>query len=900
MFINKFFNALKRRGSIIMLTAFASIFLVSMTALVTDVGYMYYSQSRLQTAVNAGWKAGYDRMMQLKADDGKLDEDEKTQVIAHIKEVMTKNGYTSDELANLVVTFGPNNHLEITSIQDVGLFFARAMDFNSAKVSASRQNHEDDTGEGIVPFAIPHGVTKDLSKNTYICELYNDLIANPIPGVTEFIPGQEYILKLGSGGKKDPNAPEPVVLDPGKLFIPMDQGAQTAAGFLSAYGAVFWCLRIDSADPGFVPVEWLIGYRGGSFFLPNHAEVKSILKSYSVNYQEILDEDQIQGIYDVVGSNMLEIYDRPQVAVYNSLSTETPLEQVLKDAKIPFGPYSLPGNWARSSKFSDNNCSTIGDAEVIGNGLAQYDLVLSAEEDFTGFAHGCDFWLNSCKDSFDAGHLGPTNNKNARAAAYDKMCNYCRNFYNPVSDAWLPTYDPKPDDNTTNCTNARRRCVDKRTPLARWADSGVTLCGDSDHQCTHDATLRNQAASLGFVSDLNSEPKPQYAVYADGTHPLPDNMSGWFDKATAVQKLKWAVAEALKAHVNDGGHLFAQSFSAETLDIALWQKAIYDGSSAVNAFDNCLAFKDFIYKTFPRHFAQNWYTDINTRLSLEPFNFTAPFDSLCQVHGTGYCAMTGNSHTASFWTDKLKSENTTVLGYQQNRGTDWAKFIKGTFGNGQFVMLGGNGFGEDNARRIPLNTILAASSVEKIVTEPGTTTITGKQKSNYGPVDPDNYVGGGANDYRDRIMFGFNQPMQIGDRLISESGNMRGPTDQGIDFRLYGDSEYPASRLVTVPITAVPDEVKLNNPQNAEAMTIYDLQGTDHPDGVYDPEQYPFGSAVKIIGFAVFEILDPSEYTREGESYESGDAGDLGYYQPGQVRGRFVRYIVKPGEVPSE
>jgi hypothetical protein len=142
--------------------------------------------------------------------------------------------------------------------------------------------------------------------------------------------------------------------------------------------------------------------------------------------------------------------------------------------------------------------------------------------------------------------------------------------------------------------------------------------------------------------------------------------------------------------------------------------------------------------------------------------------------------------------------------------------------------------------------------------------------------------------------------MQIGDRLISESGNMRGPTDQGIDFRLYGDSEYPASRLVTVPITAVPDEVKLNNPQNAEAMTIYDLQGTDHPDGVYDPEQYPFGSAVKIIGFAVFEILDPSEYTREGESYESGDAGDLGYYQPGQVRGRFVRYIVKPGEVPSE
>jgi len=92
----------------------------------------------------------------------------------------------------------------------------------------------------------------------------------------------------------------------------------------------------------------------------------------------------------------------------------------------------------------------------------------------------------------------------------------------------------------------------------------------------------------------------------------------------------------------------------------------------------------------------------------------------------------------------------------------------------------------------------------------------------------------------------------------------------------------------------------VNNPKNAGIDTIYDLQGQDHPNGVYKPEQYDFGSSVRVIGFAEFEVLDPSEYTRDekdGLTYESGDAGDLGPYQPGQVRGKFIRYIVNPFEI---
>jgi hypothetical protein len=197
-----------------------------------------------------------------------------------------------------------------------------------------------------------------------------------------------------------------------------------------------------------------------------------------------------------------------------------------------------------------------------------------------------------------------------------------------------------------------------------------------------------------------------------------------------------------------------------------------------------------------------------------------------------------------------------------------------------------------------LNNILLGSLVEKNPAGGGgTTTVTGKQKSNYGPVDPDNIVGGGANDYRDRFKFGFNQPIRLGDRILPEPGNMRGPTDQAVDFRVTGDASFQPNRIVIIPITDVPPEVPVNNKHNADAQTVYDLQGKDHPNGVYNPDQYDFGSSVRIVGFAMFEILDPDEYNRDGNDIQTGDSGDLGPYQPGQVRGRFIKYIIKPGEV---
>lgn len=905
------FKYWSRAGSVLVMTAFASIFLLGMTAMVTDVGYMYYNQARLQTAVNAGWKAGFDLMMQLK-DDGVLDSGEQAQVTEHVKEVMKVNGYTDAELANLQVIFGPNNELEVRSNHNIGLFFANVMNFSSATVAANRDNSGDIlSGQGIVPLAIPYGVTKDLTKNTYVCEMFP---RNPDgsydPTIQGFATGTTYILKLGSGGPNsgDPGDPMPEV---GKILVPMDAGSQDSDGFLKAYGAAFWCLKIDESDPGFVPVEWLLGYRGGAFLLPNHDDVKSILRDYDVNYVEITDGEELQAIYDAVNPNVLELFDRPRVAVYSSQGSTDPVEQVLRDGKIPYGTYSQPGNWARNQNYRESNCNAFYDLEILNNELDNYEWLHLHHEDFTGFSGGCSYYTYSCKDFLDNGWLGSTSRTSRRETCKTRMCAYCRQYYNP---------NYPPDDyrdfrlingyNEANCHNINRRCADKRTYQGTyWKDiDDIYICLEGNEgypQCSHDNTLRQMASSKGYTSDAGSEPKPQWSVSSNGTTPVGDNASGWFDKANKVQKMKWDVVRKVKLHLEQGGFVFAQCFAPETFDLALWQAAIYEGKSPSQAYDDCVAFKEFHYTGFPRRLSPVWYSDINTRDSTynQYFNLLDPLDPRCQNHGSGYCCDTGSGHTAGFLASQIKSE-ITVLGYQSGTGNNYIKYLKGKFGNGDFTFLGGHYHRNVEAKRLVLNNIMLGSLVEKNVGGGGTTTITGKQKSNYGPVDPDNYTGGGANDYRDRFMHGFNQPLQLSDRILPEPGNQRGPTDQAVDFRVNGDANNPPSKYIIVPITDVPPEVGTNNTHNATAQTVYDLQGQDHPNGIYDPTKYGFGSSVRIIGFAKFEIIPTGDLTednpdaRVGETYSSGDAGDLGPYQPGQVRGKFVEYVIQPGEVP--
>lgn len=872
-----------RSGSILVMTAALAVVIIGITALVTDVGYLYYNHSRLQTAVNAGWKAGFDRMSSIKSRKFNLNPTDQAEIRAHVLEVMKANGYTDAELANVEVSFGTNSGLFVNARQTIGLFFAKVLDLDSANVAASRGNME--SGAGIIPLAIPHGVTKDFSKNMYSCSMFT--------GEEGFTIDKEYVLKLGSGGG---NGDVPPGQDDLKMIlVPMDAGSQTADGFLKAYGVAFWCLRIgNGSDQGFVPVQWLLGYRGGSFMLPYHEDVVKELNARRVNFIEVVGSDNIQAIFDLVNPNILELYDRPRIAVYSSQNTPDPVEDVLRAAYIPYGTYSMPEGWQRNENYSSAANNRIYDGEILENVLDNYHWVHLHHEDFTGFSGGCSHWADTCYDFYHDGRLGSTNNNTNRTKVKQRMCSYCSSKYNSGTNSFSGY-------TASSCLLSRMRCAERvGVNGVFWRnDPAINICSsDAERpQCREYNRLLALADEHGYSSDPGSEPKPR-ATISDGNNGpgIAADADGWFNRANKVQKMKWAVARKIRNHVEVGGFLFAQCFAPETLDISLWQAAINEGVAPSEAFSECFAFQGFAYRRFPIKENATYYSTLNVLInpgSNVPFDLLLPLDPRCQNHGNR--PDTGTGHTSVFSHSCLHDE-VTVLGNRITYNSQ-AKYLKGKRGTGEFTFLGGHYHHNTESKRLVLNNILLGSLVDKQVNgEVPPPEVAGKNKNNYGPIDPDNSLSGGANDYRDRFMFGCQMPIEINDRLVSESGNMRGPTDQAVEFRVLGDEIYPPSIRVIVPITDVGPEIATNNPHNVDAETIYDMQGQDHPNGVYKPEDYPFGSSVRVIGFAEFEIIPPESFTRVGTDYETGDAGSLGPYQPGQVRGKFIRYIVKPGE----
>ena len=66
----KSFNSKNNRaGAILVMTALLSTAIMAITAIVVDIGYLYFKKNELQTAVNAAWLAGNDRLMKIKTDN---------------------------------------------------------------------------------------------------------------------------------------------------------------------------------------------------------------------------------------------------------------------------------------------------------------------------------------------------------------------------------------------------------------------------------------------------------------------------------------------------------------------------------------------------------------------------------------------------------------------------------------------------------------------------------------------------------------------------------------------------------------------------------------------------------------------------------------------------------------
>lgn len=143
----------------------------------------------------------------------------------------------------------------------------------------------------------------------------------------------------------------------------MDETSQK--NHLKAYGITYWCLAKD------YKASWLLNYRGGSFLLPDAAEIRKECQIRSVSF-EILSDSEQANILEEISSpsqNMdaVILEKAPKIAVYTPPGKQPwddAVTLVLTYAEIPFTP--------------------IYDEEVLADGLIQFEWLHLHHEDFTG------------------------------------------------------------------------------------------------------------------------------------------------------------------------------------------------------------------------------------------------------------------------------------------------------------------------------------------------------------------------------------------------------------------------------------------------------------------------------------------------------------------------------------
>ncbi len=149
----------------------------------------------------------------------------------------------------------------------------------------------------------------------------------------------------------------------GFILIPMDETTQQ--NHLKAYGITYWALEKQ------YKVSWLLNYRGGSFLLPDAAEIRKECQIRGVSFEPISDGETNAILAEISSpSQNMEavVLERtPKVAVYTPKGKQPwddAVTLVLTYAEIPFTP--------------------IYDEEVLQDKLILYDWLHLHHEDFTG------------------------------------------------------------------------------------------------------------------------------------------------------------------------------------------------------------------------------------------------------------------------------------------------------------------------------------------------------------------------------------------------------------------------------------------------------------------------------------------------------------------------------------
>jgi len=147
------------------------------------------------------------------------------------------------------------------------------------------------------------------------------------------------------------------------ILLPMDESTQQ--NHLKAYGITYWALNKD------YKASWLLNYRGGSFLLPDAAEIRKECQIRGVSF-ELLTDGQANQILEEISSpsqNMeaVVLEKAPKVAVYTPKGKkpwDDAVTLVLTYAEIPF--------------------TAVYDEEVLTDQLLLYDWLHLHHEDFSG------------------------------------------------------------------------------------------------------------------------------------------------------------------------------------------------------------------------------------------------------------------------------------------------------------------------------------------------------------------------------------------------------------------------------------------------------------------------------------------------------------------------------------
>lgn len=186
--MNKFCKS--KKGAILVITALLSTFIIGITAIVVDIGYLYYKRNDLQTAINAAWLAGNDRLMKIRTTASVLTDENKESIKKHIVEVLKYNGFSDESENRLSIIIKDDRDLQISAQKHIGLFFAKIIEVDSTTVAAERTSDSTNAGTSdIIPIVMPHGITKWNQNNSLSFQFF--------PKNGGFIEGQEYIIKPG-------------------------------------------------------------------------------------------------------------------------------------------------------------------------------------------------------------------------------------------------------------------------------------------------------------------------------------------------------------------------------------------------------------------------------------------------------------------------------------------------------------------------------------------------------------------------------------------------------------------------------------------------------------------------------------------------------------------------------